>query len=75
MRLNAEKERIKMYRNVANSNNGIGMYYKVCKRLSMANLETHKMALFIMDYMKNVIENGYEYTKEHLFEIFKILTR
>lgn len=56
MRINAEKDRIEKYKSVAQSN--ARAYYVICKRLSLLNLEEVVHAQYILDYMRNVIENG-----------------
>jgi len=65
MRINAEKERIERFKTVAQ--NCARTYYIICKRLSMHNLEEVEHAQYILDYMKNVIESGIEFTNSHMF--------
>lgn len=66
MRINAEKERIEKYKQVAQ--NCAKTYYIICKRLSIMNLEEVEHAQYILDYMRNVIERGHEFTKKHLYK-------
>lgn len=56
MRINAEKDRIQMYKKVAQT--CARTYYIICKRLSLLNLEEVEHAQYILDYMRNVIESG-----------------
>lgn len=63
MRLNAERERIDKYKKVAETS--ARTYYIICKRLSLINLEEVEHAQYIMDYMKNVIESGTQFSKVH----------
>ena len=63
MRINAEKDRIEKYKKVAER--CARTYYIICKRLSLLNLEEVQHAQYILDYMKNVIETGNEFTKIH----------
>ena len=40
----------------------------------MANLEKSSYGLYFTEHMRNVIENGFEYTEDHLSSILKTLT-
>lgn len=40
----------------------------------MANLEHSAYGLYFTEHMRNVIENGLEYTNEHLMTILRTLT-
>jgi hypothetical protein len=68
MRINAEKERIEKYKNVAQT--CARTYYIICKRLSLLNLEEVEHAQYILDYMKNVIESGIKFSTHHWTKIF-----
>ena len=56
MRINAEKDRIQQFKHIAQTCAKI--YYVICKRLSLLNLEEVEHAQYILDYMRNVIESG-----------------
>ena len=56
MRIKAEKEKIAVFKGVARES-GVA-YYKVCKRIVERKYEVHELVCYLMDYMKNVIENG-----------------
>ena len=65
MRLNAEKERISHYKELAIS--GAIQYYKVLRRILEEGLEQKNGIHYVADYMKAVIENGSYFTTENLF--------
>ncbi|CAI2381534.1 unnamed protein product [Moneuplotes crassus] len=71
MRINAEKDRIEQYKKVAET--CARTYYVICKRLSLLNLEEVQHAQYILDYMKNVIESGKEFTKAYWIKVLDTL--
>ena len=68
-RVTAEKERIKKFKEVLSSS--ATFYYKTIVEMLIQRLpKTENLRLFA-DYMKNVIENGVIFTKDHLMFIIK----
>jgi len=63
MRIGAEQERINRFKNLKDFSFS---FYNICWKLSMANLEHSAYGLYFTEHMRNVIENGLEYTNEHL---------
>lgn len=55
MRLDAEAARLALYKNISQF---LPAYFRVCKRLSMINLDQFDIALYLMDYVKILIETA-----------------
>ena len=65
MRLNAEKDRIQHYKDLAVSS--AIQYYKVLRRILEEAIEQKSIIHYATDYMKAVIENGNFFTAANLF--------
>ena len=72
MRIKAEKEKIGVFKCVARES-GVA-YYKVCKRIVERKYEAQELVCYLMDYMKNVIENGNQFSGQNLLYILDTLS-
>lgn len=55
MRLDAEAARLALYKNISMY---LPYYFRTCKRLSMINLDQFDIAIYLMDYVKILIETA-----------------
>jgi hypothetical protein len=71
MRINAEKERINIYKTIISKEGQI--YYSVIQYIFDANLEISRYTYFILDFIKTVIESGEPFHQEKFLFLIREL--